>query len=149
MGPLLFSIYINDLVNIHNGIDFFIYADDTAVFFKHRDLNVLQCIINAALPKISNWLPANYLSMLRIPSINYIQIAVISSVNVAINGNAIERKDTVKYLGVLIDDNLKFNSHIDTVTNIVSRNIDMMCRVRHMFKVNKCFAYTMQSYSRT
>ena len=63
LGPLLFIIYINDLASNQREVDYFIYADDTAIFFKHRDPDVLQCIVNAELLKVSQWLQVNYLSL--------------------------------------------------------------------------------------
>ena len=63
LGPLLFIIYINDIINIDMGGQFFIYADDTAIFFKHSNTVALQNMVCNALPKISDWLEANYLTL--------------------------------------------------------------------------------------
>ena len=39
LGPLLFSIYINDLVHISNKLNFLMYADDTTIFFNLEDFS--------------------------------------------------------------------------------------------------------------
>lgn len=33
LGPFLFNVYINDIVNVDNQAQFIIYADDTSLFF--------------------------------------------------------------------------------------------------------------------
>ena len=33
LGPLLFSIYINDLIKMSNKLNFIMYADDTTIYF--------------------------------------------------------------------------------------------------------------------
>ena len=40
LGPLLFIIYINDLANVKARCEFFIYADDTAIFLN---IMILMC----------------------------------------------------------------------------------------------------------
>ena len=52
-------------------------------------------------------------------------------INMVINGSKISRFSTVRYLGVSIDENLKFQSHINSLATKISRNIGIMCRVRH------------------
>ena len=37
LGPLLFSIYINDLSTISNTLKFIMYADDTTIYFNTED----------------------------------------------------------------------------------------------------------------
>ena len=54
LGPLLFIMYVNDIVNSSNLANFIMFADDTNLFFKHKDLTTLFNIINAELSKISN-----------------------------------------------------------------------------------------------
>ena len=36
---LLFLLYINDLYNLSKVVDFILFADDTNIFFSHKDLN--------------------------------------------------------------------------------------------------------------
>ena len=55
-------------------------------------------------------------------------------IKVNLNETDIKHTDTVKYLGVLIDTNLKWKSHIDHITAIVSRNIGIMNRSKFFLK---------------
>ena len=64
LGPLLFSIYINDLPNCSVIFKMIRYADDTTLYC---DLNPgtpnFVNIINSELGKVSKWLSANRLSL--------------------------------------------------------------------------------------
>ena len=42
LGPLLFLLYINDLCNVSKVVDFIRFADDTNIFFSHKDFNLLS-----------------------------------------------------------------------------------------------------------
>ena len=39
LGPKLFLLYINDICNVSNILDFILYADDTNVFYKHENID--------------------------------------------------------------------------------------------------------------
>ena len=39
LGPLLFLLYINDLCNVSKVVDFILFANDTNIFFSHKDFN--------------------------------------------------------------------------------------------------------------
>ena len=63
LGPLLFLIYINDLCNVSKVLDFILFADDTNIFFSHRNEDYLQNTLNVELDNVTNWCQANRLSI--------------------------------------------------------------------------------------
>ena len=63
LGPLLFLIYVNDIYNSSNKLQFYLFADDTNLMYADKDLKILESILNAELLKVCNWLTANKLSL--------------------------------------------------------------------------------------
>ena len=61
LGPLLFLIYINDLSHCTSLLDLHLFADDSNLFFAHKNLSQLEIIVNNELTHINNWLCANKL----------------------------------------------------------------------------------------
>ena len=54
LGPLLVSLYINDLCNVSQALDFILFADDANLFFPHIDPIQLMEIVNNELKKLSS-----------------------------------------------------------------------------------------------
>ena len=63
LGPLLFSIFVNDLPKCLNSELINLYADDTAVSVFSSDLQELECKLNVALTLLKNWFDKNKLSL--------------------------------------------------------------------------------------
>jgi len=63
LGPLLFILYINDMVNCSNLFHFIVFADDTTLFFSHCNYNILIQTVNTELKKLSLWFKINKLSL--------------------------------------------------------------------------------------
>ena len=59
LGPLLFLIYINDIIESSNILKFFLFADDTTVFYSDKTNANTEETLNMELVKVSNWLAAN------------------------------------------------------------------------------------------
>ena len=58
LGPLLFCIYITDLVLANDKVNYIMYADDTTLYFTLQDFpsHNFEEIVNYELEKITNWL---------------------------------------------------------------------------------------------
>ena len=115
LGPLLFSIYINDLPSCSNMFKMIMYADDTTLLCDLNKDNDIETLINDELCKITNWLLANQLSL----NVNKTKFMVFHSVRkhvvypiLSINDTVIERVDTFNFLGLHISHDLKWKTHI-------------------------------------
>ena len=56
LGPLLFLLYINDLCEASDALEFILFADDTNVFFSHKNPELLMHKLNIELCKLTCWL---------------------------------------------------------------------------------------------
>ena len=63
LGPLLFLIYVNDLCNSSEILDFLLFADDTTIFMSASNILTLNNIMNSELDKVADWCNANFLSL--------------------------------------------------------------------------------------
>ncbi len=62
LGPLLFLLYINDF---STNLDFHLFADDSNLFYSHKNLQSLQQNFNEQLSMVDKMLCANKLSKYR------------------------------------------------------------------------------------
>ena len=131
LGPLLFILYINDLTKLSSEASFYLFADDTAITVRAKNYVELQTNVDNILPTISKWFCANRLS-LNTSKTNYQLYSRnnIKDLNILLNGTKIWRQKTIKYLGVLVDENLKWESHICKVASVISRNLGIMGRAK-------------------
>ena len=79
LGPLLFLLYIDNLPNISKILIFYLFADDTNIYYESNSLNELEKTVNKELSKLYLWLNVNRLS-LNIDKTNFI-INSIHSIN--------------------------------------------------------------------
>ena len=138
LGPLLFLIYINDIRFACQEAQLLLFADDTAIFYTASSLTELQSIITASFPKITAWLHASRLS-LSIPKTFYQIYApggTTQTLRIPVENSYLHRAQTVKYLGILVDEDLKFKSHIDKVSTTISRNLGIISRAKYLLSKN-------------
>lgn len=151
LAPLLFLIYINDLHRTSNVLKFVHFADDTTVFHSHSDLNVLTTLVNAELYNISNWLIANRLS-LNVNKSSYMIISnkkIIQCPVLCIDNEVISRVESTKFLGITIDDKLKFNIHVTNITKQSSIAIGKLYQISSYVPIDiKLSVYFALIYSR-
>ena len=54
-----------------------------------------------------------------------------NDVNVIMQQNNIERVNSTKFLGLIIDDKLKWHEHIQQVTHKIARSVGILYKIRH------------------
>ena len=137
LGPLLFLIYINDLPNSSNILTFFLFADDTNIYFESHDLTSLTKKVNKELNKVTSWLDRNKLAL----NINKTNFVLFHSprkqlpdlINLKFGKKGIKRVKYVKFLGVLVDEHLSWKYHINELCKKLSRTSGIFYKVRHYF----------------
>ena len=149
LGPLLFLIYINDLPNISSVLQFYLFADDTNIYYEADSLNKLERVINNELKKLYTWLIVNRLS-LNIDKTNFLVFHPYNKpmkqlITIKINKKAISEKDHIKYLGVILDATITWKTHIDKICKTVSRTIGVMYKIRPYvnLKILKTIYYSL------
>ena len=109
LGPLLFLLYINDIVEASEKLQFLLFADDTSLFYAHKDIKVIEKVYNEELQHISNWLCANKLSLnvkkskvlLYRPNNRKQHSNMEENIELKIDGANLEEVASAKYLGML------------------------------------------------
>lgn len=135
LGPLLFLLYINDISQSSDILNFFLFADDTTVYYSAdpSDENTEE-ILNTELEKVSCWLAANKLS-LNVKKSNFLHFhydkSVKKTLEIKINNTKVEEKDTTKYLGTFIDNKLTWKTQIQHIKSRLARGIGMISRIRY------------------
>ena len=135
LGPLLFIIYINDIVNISNILQMILFADDTNLFLSGPNVNDICTRLNAELCKLSRWFKLNKLS-LNIKKTNFIVFRpknkIIANVpKIQIDSNSLDMVESSKFLGIIINSRLDWSDHIGFIKNKVCKTIGILKCVRH------------------
>jgi hypothetical protein len=63
LGPLLFLLYVNDIQNCSNKLNFYLFADDTNMLYSDKNLKSLEKPVNTELNGLYYWLTANKLTL--------------------------------------------------------------------------------------
>ena len=116
LGPLLFLLYINDLPNIPEVLHFYLFADDTNIYYEADNMEKLETVVNKELRKLGTWLIGNRLS-LNIDKTNFLIFHLYNKplkqrITLKIHKKAISESDYMNYLGIMVDSTLTWNIHI-------------------------------------
>jgi hypothetical protein len=140
LGPLLFLIYINDIENCSKILSFVLYADDTNAFYSNSCLKTLASTIQNEMNEVVQWLNANKLSI----NASKTKFVIFKSKNksqhqeiiVKINNDIVEQVPCVKFLGVLIDQELTWKNHISSVLKNIIKSAGLIAKLRHFTNKN-------------
>jgi hypothetical protein len=131
LGPLLFLIFINDLVDVFDSkLSVKLFADDVKVYVV-LDESVSSGLLQSGLDKLSVW-ANDWQLQISIPKCSVLHIGNNSNVPVYnINGNVLPDVTAMRDLGVTVDSDLRFKLHI---SNIVAKAHQRACLILRCFK---------------
>lgn len=134
LGPLLFNLYINDVVNIDRDTKFIIYADDTSLFLTDRNIPNLITKANHLLNKLDEWSTANSLTINTTKTKAVLfrprQQLTRYEFNLKLGSTVIEVVPVVKSLGVLFEEHMSWTNQVEAVLNKLAKLVGILCRLR-------------------
>ena len=133
LGPLSFLLYINDLSNSIKTTPR-LFADDTCMIANAPSAAMLEQTLNHEMKSLSTWINANKLTVNSSKS-----CALIISLNAKIDSptfnvshdhSSIKVVNSVKYLGVVLDNKLHFKQHITMLESKLSRYLGILFKAK-------------------
>ena len=120
LSPLLFSLYMNDIVEA-TGADINLFADDTSVCVTDSSPCRLQQKMQHAVEKLAAWFSSWALSINNKKSalMVFTSRKSVPSVAVSINGEPIRHVLNHKHLGLVFDSHLSWSAHATALVNKV------------------------------
>ena len=138
LGPSLFLLFINDLTCVIKYSSINIYADDTLLYVS--DDNILSAThkLQADINAVSNWFKQNQLSL----SVEKTFTMFVGSKHrleqidtypvLLLNDQVLQRKEEATYLGLIIDNRLTWDAHIDNLCKKLRPKVGIFSRLRHI-----------------
>lgn len=138
LGPLLFSVYINDLIKATDNFNYLMYADDTTLYFNLENFHSAnrEEAINSELDRINIWMKVNKLTINASKTkcmIFHKKPKRINPLSLSINGQVIETVSSFNYLGIHLDENLTWKNHTDLVSVKLSKITGILYRLKHEY----------------
>ena len=159
LGPLLFLLYINDLTNCTENAYFILYADDTNIFIcgkthteafdkanevltaVNKYMHVNQLHINLKKSHYIHFKPSNYLKSTCARTIPFDR-ETFTKHKLYINGIKLKQVTEIKFLGIILNEELNWQSHIDYLCKKLKICTGVLSRIRHSIpKKHYCNLY--------
>jgi hypothetical protein len=134
LGPLIFSMYINDIASAIN-VPFILYADDLILFTDGTDCNDILNKLELCFSNVCSWCDENDMLVnfgkTKLMFFHKEKDPIVGEVRACtVRGNMIERVFEFKYLGLLLDPHLNFNLHFEYVSSKVASRIKYILGVK-------------------
>ena len=135
LGPLLFLLYVNDMKYSSNLLRFTQFADDTTTTYRGFDLDIVKQIVEKEIKKVLIWLTANKLiiNIQKTHTMLFTNKRGNNTLHITVQNTELEQKDSCKFLGIFIDKDLNWKTHIDYIANKVSKIVALLGRLKHTF----------------
>ena len=135
LGPLLFLIYINDPNCAIRYCSVHYFADDTNLLNYNNSVKRMNKQVNQVLKNLTNWLNANKICL----NVNKAEAVLFKSsrkptdvpLKLKLNGKRLYPTNSVKYLGINIDENLTWKQQISDIAIKLNKGNGILSKLRH------------------
>jgi hypothetical protein len=138
LGPLIFTLFINDLPSVLD-CEVLLYADDAKIF---QTINSLSDADNLQrnLDRLNIWCTSNKLNLnpRKCKVMTYCRKKSEIPFVYLIGNTSLERCETVKDLGVYFDRGLRFDTHIHHLTSLCMSTLGFIIRNCQLFRDCDC-----------
>ena len=152
LRTLLFLFYVNDLPCCLNTSDMAMYANDTTIYHSSPSIDDINAVLNTNLEALRCWLEGNKLSLKVVKTqgmiigssykLHSIELPCSSMPDLKIGNEEIIMVNNTKNLGLQVDDQLKWSTHLSSTIKKVSRGIGMLkYSKRYLLKENLLTLY--------
>ena len=136
LGPLMYSIFTNDLPQVLRSANLSMYADDTTVYASAKTAEELTVILNRELSSIGKWVLEKkmVLNLANRKSIIFgsnHSLRAEPEFRLCIDGISIKQVKVTKLLGVTLDDKLSWSKHINSIVNKMGKALAVVRRCRN------------------
>ena len=134
LGPLIFIIFTNDIHKQIYHCRSLLFADDTTIYKSHRNLQYLTWCIEDDMKRITSWFRINKLTLNigKTVCLLFQKQGQEKEICIQIGNMTIKNTKETKFLGLWIDEHLKWNTHIQKLILKLSRNMNLLKYNQHM-----------------
>ena len=147
LGPLLFLLYIDDVNSVFNKPITIHFADDTHLSYASKKLSTIESVTNCELKELTEWLRSNKLSLNSGKS-GKSELVIFRSktkkepdeITITINKFKLSPVSNVNYLGVVLDEFLSWDAHINKLCKKLAQTNGILSKFRHYVPQKTCIS---------
>ena len=142
LGPLFFLIYVNDMPSSIENFNISLYPNDTVLYCSAKTPQHLEEQLNSDHLNLSKWIVENRLTLnpskckfmifggnAKLKKLTYIH-------HLSINSCLLDRVESFKYLGVILNQFLTTSDHVEVLIEKVHQRVGVIRRVKHFLPFN-------------
>lgn len=133
LGPILYTIFTNDLPSVLSKAGISMFADDTTVYLAAKSVSEIKTDLEREIEYLTDWVDNNKL-ILNVSKTMSIVIGTNHSLrakphlDLHIKDVSVKQVEEVKLLGILIDSKLSWDKHIQRVVSKMGSSLSVIKR---------------------
>lgn len=150
IGPLLFNIFVNDIIDNLEGVHALLYADDIKIFKTINNFSDCEALQNN-LELLNEWCISNRLplNLKKCNVMSFTRRTSMITYPYGIDDCILERQTTFNDLGVTFDQKLTFNFHVNNIVSSVYKTLGFIIRNSKDFSDTKTLCLLFNTFIRS